>query len=89
MVEQDQNKPDVVRLGGKASSEKLAYRIELWGEPDGAAVERVLARALNAQLARAIFRAVLTEHPGRRITLRSGARLLADSREIDPSDRAE
>jgi hypothetical protein len=88
MVEPEQDKFDVVRLGGKASNEKLAYRIELWNEPRGDAVERLLARALNAQLARAIFRAVLAEHPGRRITLRSGARLLADSRDTESSDRA-
>jgi hypothetical protein len=59
--------------------ENLPYRIELWGEADGAAVERVLARAFSMPLARAIFRAARSEHPDRRITLRHGARVIADS----------
>lgn len=59
--------------------ENLPYRVELWQETDGAAIERVLARAFNGPLARAIFRAAREEHPGRRVTLRRGARLLADS----------
>ena len=45
----------------------------------GQAFERVLARALNAQLARAIFRAAQKEHPQSRILLRRGARMVADS----------
>jgi hypothetical protein len=57
--------------------ETLPYRIELRG--DGAEVERVLARAINAALARAIFKAVQGEHPDRRITLSRGSRLIADS----------
>jgi hypothetical protein len=84
----DQERQSVVRLGNTPSGETLAFYIELRGEADEATVERVLARALNAQLAHAIFRAVLTEHPGRRITLRSGTRLLADSRDSESSDRA-
>lgn len=67
------------RLGILASqSEELPYSIELW---DGAAgePERVLARALDAQLARAIFHAARKEHPDRRILLRRGARTIADS----------
>ena len=42
-------------------------------------LERVLARALNAQLARAIFHAAQKEHPQRRILLRRGSRTIADS----------
>ena len=59
-------------------AEKLPYRIELW-DSGGPALERVLARALNAQLARAIFRAAQKEHPQSRILLRRGARMVADS----------
>ena len=59
--------------------ETLPYRIELRSAGDGAAVERVLARAFNNALARAIFQAARGEHPDRRITLSRGSRLIADS----------
>ena len=67
-------------------AEDLPYRVELWrgGDGDGAAnggIERVVARAASAQLAHAIFRAVRSEHPERRIILREGDRIVADSRE--------
>jgi hypothetical protein len=62
-----------------AETEELPYRVELWHDGAGDAVERVLARALNTQLARAIFKAAKDEHPNRRITLRKGARVIADS----------
>jgi hypothetical protein len=64
------------------SSEELAYRIELWEPAPGQSVERTLARALSVQLARAIFKAAQEENPGRRITLRKGNRVLADTVEI-------
>ncbi len=63
-----------------AQSEKLPYSIELW-DNGGGALERVLARALNAQLARAIFHAAQKEHPEARILLRRGTRTIADSAE--------
>ena len=64
-------------------AEDLPYRVELWGDGDGSggAIERVVARAASIQLAHAIFRAVRNEHPERRITLREGERIVADSRE--------
>lgn len=58
--------------------EDLPYRIELWGDRG---IERVVARAASVQLAHAIFRAVREEHPGRRVTLSDGGRIVADSRE--------
>jgi hypothetical protein len=61
-----------------AQTETLPYRIELW-DHDRHSLERVLARAVNAPLARAIFKAARTEHPDRRILLRRGTRTLADS----------
>ncbi|WP_309083707.1 hypothetical protein [Chelativorans sp.] len=61
-------------------SEELPYRIELWNAEGSEEVERVLARALSAQLARAIFEAARNEHPERRITLAKGGQVLADSR---------
>jgi hypothetical protein len=60
-------------------AEELPYRVELWHDGAGDTVERVLARALNAQLARAIFTAAKGEHPNRRITLRRGTRVIVDS----------
>lgn len=64
-------------------AEDLPYRIELWrdGDGNGSGVERVLARAASVQLAHAIFKAVRSEHPDRRITLRDGERIVADSLE--------
>jgi len=59
-------------------NEPLPYSIELW-DSSGGARERVLARALNAQLARAIFLAAQKEHPHGRIVLRRGSRTIADS----------
>jgi hypothetical protein len=61
-----------------APADKLPYSIELW-DSDACVLERVLARALSAQLARAIFRAAQKEHPEQRILLRRGSRTVADS----------
>jgi hypothetical protein len=61
------------------ATEELPYRVELWHDGVGEAIERVLARALNAQLARAIFKAATGEYPDRRITLCRGSRVIADS----------
>ena len=58
--------------------EELPYRIELW-QRDHGAVERVLARAVSAELARAIFKAAQGEYPQRRITLSKGQATVADS----------
>ena len=59
--------------------DELPYSIELWGAEGAQGVERVLARASSAQLAQAIFNAARNEHPGRRITLQKGSRVIADS----------
>jgi hypothetical protein len=63
-----------------AQAEKLPYSIELWDE-QGRSLQRVLARALSAVLARAIFKAAQKEHPERRILVRRGSRTIADSAE--------
>ena len=59
---------------------KLPYRIELVSDGQ-TAPERVLALALDANLARAIFRAAQKEYPERRIVLRRGGRVVADTAE--------
>jgi len=64
--------------GVAVPAEKLPYSIEIWNLR-GHIFERVLARALNAQLARAIFHAAQKEHPEQRILLRRGGRTPADS----------
>jgi hypothetical protein len=60
-------------------SDDLPYYIELWRADGDDGIERVLARAVSAQLARAIFKAAQGEHPKRRITLRKGNRIVIDS----------
>ena len=59
--------------------EDLPFQVELWHDGIGDKVERVLARAQNAQLGRAIFKAASEEHPRRRITLSKGDEIIADS----------
>jgi hypothetical protein len=59
--------------------EELPYTVELCRVDATAEVERVLARAANAKLARAIFVAAQGEHLGRRIMLRRGSRIVADT----------
>jgi hypothetical protein len=53
--------------------------VELWDAASPATVDHVLARAVDAKLAHEIFRAAKTEHPERRVTLREGSRIVADS----------
>lgn len=74
-----QDRSKVVRLADPTGDgESLPYCIELWKSGHGT-VERVLARASQADLARAIFKAARDEYPERRITLRRGNRTIADS----------
>lgn len=81
MVRRAQEKSKVVRLHSPIDDEpaNLPYFIELWDDQPPA-VERVLARAVSAELARAIFKAARVEHPDRRITLRRGKRMISDTR---------
>jgi hypothetical protein len=62
-----------------ASPEHLPYLIELWQAEHEDNIEQVLARALSAELARAIFKAAMSEHPERRITMRKDSNIIADS----------
>jgi len=78
-----QDTPKTSRTGtaSRPQQEDLPYRIELWHADGSDAIERVLARAASAQLARAIFKAATGEHPDRRITLSKNNRIIADSAE--------
>jgi hypothetical protein len=62
----------------RAKQSRLPYTIELW-DVDKKGVERLLARAVNAALARAIYLAAREEHPERRITLSRGSRVISRS----------
>lgn len=62
----------------EAEGEVLPYRVEMW-DPRSRKVERVLARAARTTLARAIFTAAQQEFPHRRITLRRGLRIIAET----------
>jgi hypothetical protein len=75
---QMQEKPPITSVPADTQSD-LPYWIELRKADDPDAVDSVLARALNAELAHAIFRAAQGEHPERRITLRKGDRIVADT----------
>jgi hypothetical protein len=61
------------------ASDILPFSIDLIEDGTETAV-RVLARAANASLARAIFKAAQEEHPGRHIALRRGDEIIASSR---------
>lgn len=74
------NKAATSRTGTRSRSpEELPYRIELWHADGTDTVERVLACALNLQLARAIFKAAVGEYPDRRITVCKGNRIIVDT----------
>ena len=60
-----------------SSQEDLPYRIVLWRSRSE--IERVLGRAVSAELAQAIFRAAQNEYPQRSITLDKGDHTLSDS----------
>jgi hypothetical protein len=65
--------------GSYGKGDILPYQVELWDKANSDSVERILARVADLQLARAIFEKAQGEHPGRRVTLRRGMELLADS----------
>ncbi len=64
--------------GIRPAGEKLPYLVELW-DLRRAGIEKVLARASSAQMARAIFVAAQSEHLGRRIVLKRGKEIIAES----------
>lgn len=86
MSDRDQDSPERDKESGVSpldsalsQDEPLLYRIELWDIDDSNGVERVLARAATAPVARAIYDTARKEHPQHRITLCRGVLLLADS----------
>jgi hypothetical protein len=82
MIGSDGDKAKVVRLDGQdADDSAMPFCVELWDTTPTGTVEKMLARAASLELARAIFKAAGDEHPGRRITLRQGRRIIADNEE--------
>ena len=57
---------------------RLPYTVELWNLPR-TEVERILARAANMTIARAIFITAISEHLGRRIVLRRGGEVVQEN----------
>jgi hypothetical protein len=76
--EDDRRDATVTPLDGAAPSAELRYVIELWTLPRDAP-ERVIGRAASMVLARAIFAAAESEHLGRKVVLRRGAKVLAET----------
>jgi hypothetical protein len=66
-------------FAGKAAPESLSFIVELCRAEEDRP-ERILGRALNLTLARAIYLAALQDFPGRRIIIRKGGMIIADSR---------
>jgi len=63
---------------GAAPEDPLPYTVEL-SEHDPLRPDRVIGRAANIMLARAIFEAAQTDFAGRLIRLRRGADIIAHS----------
>jgi hypothetical protein len=57
---------------------RLPYTVELWNLPR-TEPERILARAANLTIARAIFITAQGEHLGRRVVLRRGGEVIQES----------
>ena len=66
------------RRGDDGAPDTLPFVIELWNKT-GSKPLRIIARAQNAALARAIFKAASTENPERKLTLRRDGRVLAST----------
>jgi hypothetical protein len=56
--------------------EDLTFRVELW-DAEKAAVELVLAEALQGSIAYAAFNAAIREYPERYLTLRQDGRIIS------------
>jgi hypothetical protein len=66
------------KLTTEMSEDLLPFVVELWTD-DGSEVEYILARVQTASLGHAVFIASRADLPTRRLTLRRGARVIADS----------
>ena len=78
MIEDTDNSSVVPLASSVAGGARLPYTVELWNLPR-TGLERVIGRAASVGLAQAIFSAAQSEHLGRRILLRRGRQVIADS----------
>ncbi len=78
MIDSEEEEGRVLSFAAPAEGEELPYVIELWNL-QRTEVEKVLARASGAALARAIFVAAKNEHLGRLLILRRGAKMIETS----------
>lgn len=74
--EDEENVTPLAAVAGQV--DPLPYAIELW-DLARAGPDRVIGRAASVMLARAIFAAAQTEHLGRRIVLKRGAKVIQES----------
>lgn len=79
MIQTAERGPKTKRSAGgdDGAREALPFVIELWNKAGNE--PRVIARAQNAALARAIFKAASAENPDRKLTLRRDGRVLAST----------
>ena len=68
-------RPRLAQLRPVVENDRLPYSVELW-DPDGAAVEQLLALTSTAWIGQAAFYAAAREYPDRYITLRRGQQTL-------------
>ena len=78
MKREDEDRIVPLEAPATAAASPLPYAIELWDLPK-LRPERVIGRAASMVLARAIFVAARSEHPGRRIVLRRGSKVVAET----------
>lgn len=67
----------------------LNYTIDVWADDACTAIEETLAAAGDIKVARAAYNAAVQLRPGRMITLRNRAMVLAQSREPPPDPDAK
>jgi hypothetical protein len=74
------------QAGCGVAPDDLPYVVEMWNEA-GDRVQRVIARACNLSLGRAIFKAGAAENPRRQLTLRRNGRIIASSKDAVRADQ--
>ncbi len=78
MIDSEEEEGKLLAFCAPPEGEKLPYMIELWNL-QRTQVEKVVARASSAALARAIFLAARSEHLGRLLILKRGAKVIEES----------
>ena len=58
---------------------ELPFKVEAWSKK-GQNIERLIATATNVLVARAAYEAAVQIYPGQNITLRQGARVIAETK---------